>query len=72
MSLFTPEQRAEMALASIKRILADDVNYQTAVLKLGGIWSWCDSVGEYECGTAEDRGAPVKTVRVKLRDQFKT
>jgi hypothetical protein len=36
------------ALNVIRRILDDDVNYQTAELKLGGIWAVCNRVAEFE------------------------
>lgn len=37
----------EHAIEQIRRVLADDVNYQTADLKLGGIWHLCDTVASY-------------------------
>ena len=44
------EKLAEFALARIRDVLGDDVNYQTSALKLGGIWNWCDVVAEYRRG----------------------
>jgi hypothetical protein len=37
----------ELALVRIRDILADDKNYPSDALKLGGIWNYCDWAAEY-------------------------
>lgn len=41
------ERKAQFAIDRIRDILADDANYQSASLKLGGIWNWCDITAQY-------------------------
>lgn len=42
------DKLAEFAIARIRDVLADDMNYQHASLKLGGIWNWCVMAAEYQ------------------------
>lgn len=64
----TPEEdrRARFAIDRIRDILADDANYQTAALKLGGIWNWCDITGEYRRFEATIGGA----IEVKIKPRW--
>jgi hypothetical protein len=45
------ERTYALAIEQIRKILADDKNYQADSLKLGGIWDICDRAASYRRGT---------------------
>ena len=55
------------ALEKVLKIIADNDNYQTSALKLGGIWSVCDHFAEYRRSKTID-GLHFVEVKRKCQD----